>query len=94
MKVAFVKNGITKTVKSGFSWTTLLFGGLNLMFRGELLVGALVLVGTLFTGGIVQIVYAFFANKNTARRLILDGWMPVNPASVMVRGSLEKWGVA
>lgn len=91
MKVIFEKNGITKEVKSGFSWTTFFFSGFPQLFRGEILIGILLLFFS-YLG--VHLIYAFFANKITARRLIGDGWSAANPSDPQVRHALSNWGVA
>ncbi|MDA8112918.1 MAG: hypothetical protein M0T83_10755 [Nitrospiraceae bacterium] len=71
---------MTKTGYYGFRWTYLLFGFLVPVFRGELLVGALHLLFTIFTGEIWQVVMAFLYNKQCMTRMltekgwVLDGW--------------------
>lgn len=91
MKVTFEKNGLFKEVKSGFSWTTFFFGGFAQIFRGEILIGIL-LLAFMYTG--VYIIYAFFANKVTARRLTAEGWNVVNRGDPLVLNALRKWNIA
>lgn len=91
MKVMFEKNGLYKEVKSGFSWTTFFFGGLAQFFRGEILLG-IIFTAFYYTG--IHIIYAFFANKVTARRLIADGWTVLHRDNQLVLHALRKWDVA
>lgn len=101
MKVVFENNGITRNVKVGFSWTTFFFGGFALLFRKEIWEGLLLILATIILsmiliGPFVPIIWSFFANKYTARKLISQGWKP----TTVVEGSQEalpsvliKWGV-
>lgn len=99
MNVVLVKNGVVKDVKVGFSWTTLFFCGFNNFFRGEWLIGIGLLILIIAinlvapVGGIVHLVYAFFANKVTARRLIADGWVPKDRDDERTRQALIKWEI-
>lgn len=92
MQVTFTKNGLTKQIKSGYSWTTFFFGGLNqIFFRGEILIGLAVLFTTILSSGIVQIIYGFFANKVTAKRLLADGWVPSPSESPAINAAVLRW---
>ena len=67
---------MTKTGYYGFSWTYLFFGFLVPVFRGELFVGALHLLFTIFTAGIWQVVMAFLYNKQYMTRMLTEkGWV-------------------
>lgn len=69
-------SGMTRTGYYGFSWTYLFFGFLVPIFRGELGVGALHLLFTIFTVGIWQVVMAFLYNKQYMARMLTEkGWV-------------------
>lgn len=70
MKYIFQKNGITKKVKHGFSWTVFFWGWIALAIRGQY---AACLI-TLATFGFGTFYYMFAANRLLARDLIADGW--------------------
>lgn len=93
MHITFVKNDVTKEVKVGFSWTTFLLGGLPQIFtrQGEFLVGLLVFVTSCFFSWFPALVYGFFANKRTARKLMENGWKPINQDNPQVNQALLKW---
>ena len=60
----------------GFSWTYLFFGFFVPIIRGELGVGALHLLFTIFTGGLWQIIIPFFYNKQFMTRMLTEkGWV-------------------
>lgn len=90
MKVIFEKNGLTKEVKCGFSWTTFIFGGIVQIIRGEYIIGILLLLAWSIGA---HFVYAFFANKVTARKLIEDGWTVYRKDNPLVQTALRKWEV-
>lgn len=68
-------SGMYKKGYYGFSWTYLFFGPLVPFIRGEILIACLHLVFTIFTGGLWQLVYAFFYNKHFMRRHFAEGWV-------------------
>jgi hypothetical protein len=69
-------SGMTKTGYYGFSWTYLFFGPFVPIFRGELGVGALHLLFSIFTFGVWQIVMAFLYNKQYMTRMLTEkGWV-------------------
>ena len=78
--------GLTKTVKVGFSWTTLLFGFFPALFRGDLKWAAIMFILTLlvgaatfgFGGWIVAIVFSFIYNKIYIKEQIEKGYRPAN----------------
>ena len=75
-------SGMTKTGYYGFSWTYLFFGFLVPIFRGELGVGALHLLFTIFTAGIWQVIMAFLYNKQYMTRMLTEkGWVLDGSAS-------------
>jgi hypothetical protein len=75
-------NGLRRTAYVGFSWTSLFFGAIPAMFRGDwlafciylllcIVVGAFTMgVGTL----LLWIIWPFFYNRWHARRLIEKGY--------------------
>lgn len=92
MKIRLVKNGVTKRVKVGFSWTVFFFGGIASLFRGEYLVALALFVADMCTFGVASMIYAFWANKVRGRMLVADGFKPKNK-SAMVEIAFNKWGI-
>jgi hypothetical protein len=66
--------GIRKTGFYGFSWTTFFFGGLPALFRGDIIIGLIVIVLGLLTWWIAGIIWAFFYNKQYTLKLIEKGY--------------------
>ena len=88
-----VSNGVeVKQVPLGFSWTTLFFGGFPALFRGDWIVGILVIIGCAFTSGVVGIVMSFIYNKMYAKSLFNKGYkihtMPPGYTEDMVKAEL------
>ncbi|MFC0525996.1 DUF2628 domain-containing protein [Pontibacillus salicampi] len=90
MKVTLTNDGgITKRVKCGFSWTTLLFGFFPALFRGDLKWAAIMFITaavlgsfTFGIGGIIaDIVFAFIYNKIHIKELIEKGYHPADEES-------------
>lgn len=77
----------TATQKSGYSWTTLFFGPLPALFRGDL-AGALIglLIGIL-TLGLGWLIWAGVYNDSHAKRLAEKGYRPVRSPSPRARVS-------
>lgn len=76
-KKVMMKNdsiGLTKKGFYGFSWTYLFFGWLVPVVRGEISIGALHLVISVFTAGISQLIFSFLYNKQYTHRLIEKGY--------------------
>lgn len=79
-------SGLTKTVKVGFSWTTLLFGFLPALFRGDLKWAAIMfilsVVAGVFTLGfgawIPGIIFSLIYNKIYIKELIEKGYTPAD----------------
>ncbi len=69
------ESGMVKTGFYGFSWTYLLFGWFVPLFRGELGVGALHLLFTIFTFGLWQLIVCFLYNKQYMTRMLTNGWV-------------------
>ena len=82
MAIRLTLNGVVKEVPTGFSWTTLFFGPLPALLRGDLKWGAIqiivnVIVG-LFTAGVgvivTWIVFAAIYNGRYEQDLRAAGW--------------------
>lgn len=69
------KTGVVKKGLYGFSWTTLFFGGLPAIFRGDILVGVAVMVASLCSMGIAGIIWAFIYNKRYTVKLVEEGYI-------------------
>jgi hypothetical protein len=82
MNAQFTKNGFTKEVKIGFSWTIFFFGWIALLIRKQY--GYAVIA--LFTFNIASLYFMFTANKAKAHDLIEQGWQ--------VDRAVPQWGVA
>ena len=68
-------NGIeVKTAPIGFSWTTFFFGGIPALIRQDWLMGLLIIIGNIFTWGIVALVFSFIYNKMYVKGLIEKGY--------------------
>jgi len=74
----------------GFSWTYLFFGCLVPVFRGELGIGALHLLFSVFTAGIWQLVVCFLYNKQYMMRMFEKGYVLADSetANLMARAKL------
>lgn len=78
--------GLTKEVKVGFSWTTLLFGFFPALIRGDLkwavIMFIIAVVAGSFTFGfgaiVSDIIFAFVYNKIYIKELIEKGYKPAN----------------
>jgi len=76
------QSGLVRTGYFGFSWTSLIFGGFPALFRGDLLVGVVVIVASLalaapsagILGFVVHILWAFFYNRYYTQRLLEQGY--------------------
>ena len=69
------QSGITKNGYYGFSWTYLFWGWLVPIIRGEVGIGALHLLFSIFTLGIWQIIVCFLYNKQYMTRMLTTGWV-------------------
>jgi len=68
------QTGLVKKGFVGFSWTTLFFGGFPALFRGDIVVGLVVILINFFTVGIAGLIWAFIYNKNYTSKLIEAGY--------------------
>lgn len=94
MHIQFKRNGVIKEVKAGFSWTTLFFPGFTQFFRGEFILGIIILILNIALMCIPGIIWAFMCNKYTARRLASDGWEVLNKENPVVQQQLLNWNIA
>lgn len=77
------QSGLTRTGYVGFSWTSLFFSGIPAIMRGDVVVGLVVLVGTIALGApsfgslgfLVNLIWAFVYNKMYTTRLIEAGYV-------------------
>lgn len=86
MHIKLQKNGLTKEVKVGFSFTTFFFGWLVPLSRGMF---AQAFIG-IMTFNFASLYYMFVINRQYAEKLIADGWA-VSPDDKMM--ALAAWGV-
>ena len=73
--------GISKSGFYRFSWTTFLFGGFPALFRGDILIGLVVIVLNVLTWWIAGIIWSFFYNKYFTLRLVEKGYVFVGSDS-------------
>ena len=86
MHIKLQKNGVTKEIKVGFSFTTFCFGWLALLARG-MIVPALITLGTL---GLAGLYYCFTINRIQARHMVVDGWTIADDDKEL---AFAKWGI-
>lgn len=94
MHIQFIKNGLIKEVKSGFSWTTFFFPGFPQLFRGEVVLGICMLLFNWVTFMVWGLVWSFIGNKYTAQRLVKEGFVPLDSQRPHVQQTLAKWNIA
>ena len=66
--------GLLKKGFHGFSWTTLFFGGLPALFRGDFIFGLAFLALAVLTCNVSSLILAFIYNKQYTSRLIEAGY--------------------
>ena len=91
-KKVTLKNPSTGLMKQGFygySWTYLFFGFFVPLFRGELGVGALHLLFTLFTGGLWQLIVSFLYNNQYMTRMLEKGYVLSDEEGVMATARMK-----
>jgi len=74
IKIKHKESGIQSSCYVGYSWTYFFFGFFVPIFRGEVLIGVLHLIFSIFTFGIFQLIMPFLYNKQNAVRLLNDSW--------------------
>ena len=70
-----IKNGLTKEVPTGFSWTSLLFGAFVPLTRGDMKGFFIQSILAVFTIGLAWLIIPFTYNKKYLNRCINDGWV-------------------
>ena len=68
------KTGITKDGFIGFSWTTFFWGGFPAMFRGDFVLGLVLIILNFFVFWIPGIIAAFVYNKHYTTKLLDTGY--------------------
>lgn len=68
------QTGLTKKGFIGFSWTTLLFGGFPALFRGDWLMGLILIILAMLTVGFSSLIAAFIYNKSYTTKLVEAGY--------------------
>ncbi len=76
-----IYKGKTKDVKLGFSWTSLFFGPLIPLFRGDILWTILYIVLFPITAGFIWLIFPFLYNKIYIKKLVGSGWQAANELS-------------
>ncbi len=71
----YAQTGVLRTGFYGFSWTTLFFGGIPAIFRGNLVIGLIVIVASMITLGLASIIWAFIYNKKYTLGLLEQGYV-------------------
>lgn len=76
-------SGLVRTGYFGFSWTSLFFGGIPAILRGDVVIGLLVLAVFILLGIpsfslgtiLVGLIWGFIYNKNYTQRLLEQGYV-------------------
>ncbi len=77
--ISLKKDNLIKKGLVGFSWTTFFFGFFVPIIRGDARLA--IVVVTLFTFGLSNIVFAFIYNKQYTTRLLESGYEPADEYS-------------
>lgn len=67
-------SGLVRNGYFGWSWTYFMFGWFVPIFRGEIWIGVLHLIISIFTFGLFQVIMSFLYNKQYMTRMLLNGW--------------------
>jgi hypothetical protein len=73
--LAHPTTGVVKKGFYGFSWTMLFWGGFVPLFRGDVVMGLLLILLQIFTWGLGTFIFAFFYNKQYTTKLIEQGYI-------------------
>jgi hypothetical protein len=76
-------SGLSRTGYVGFSWTSLFFSGIPAIMRGDVVIGLVVLVGTIALGApsfgslgfLVNLIWAFVYNRIYTTRFLETGYV-------------------
>lgn len=79
-------SGLTKTVKEGFSWTTLFFGCLPALFRGDLKWALIMFILAWISCGISWFIFPFVYNRLYINELIFKGYKMSRNTGVKAKG--------
>ncbi len=88
--ISLKKDNLIKKGLVGFSWTTLFFGFIVPIIRGDVKWAIVMVVVTLFSFVLSNIVFAFIYNKQYTTRLLESGYEPADEYS---RGMLRAKGI-
>ncbi|WP_407920632.1 HrgC protein [Helicobacter pylori] len=88
--ISLKKDNLIKKGLVGFSWTTFFFGFFVPIIRGDARWAIVMVVVTLFTFVLSNIVFAFIYNKQYTTRLLESGYEPTDEYS---RGILRSRGM-
>jgi len=75
------QGGVLKSVKVGFSWTTLLFGFFPALFRGDIKWAVIMFIVAFITFGLAWLIFPFFYNKIYIKGLLEKGYVPADDSS-------------
>lgn len=81
VEINLKKGDLAKRGVVGFSWTTLFFGFLVPLFRGDWIWLIVMLLLGLVSCGIANIILAFLYNKFYTTKLLEEGWEPADDFS-------------
>jgi hypothetical protein len=85
--------GIIKRAPVGFSWTTLFFGALPALFRGDIKWFCLQFLIACFTANLSAIVFAFIYNKTFILKLLEKGFKVKDVEGGNLEDAKRKLGV-
>ena len=85
--------GGIKEAPVGYSWTTLCFGFLPALFRGDWKWGVIMLLFNLCSFGLAQIIFSFIYNKLYIRDLIGAGFKAQSVAIGDINSASAKIGI-
>ncbi|WRA05420.1 HrgC protein [Helicobacter pylori] len=88
--ISLKKDNLIKKGLVGFSWTTFFFGFFVPIIRGDARWAIVMVVVTLFTFVLSNIVFAFIYNKQYTTKLLESGYEPTDEYS---RGILQSRGM-
>lgn len=78
VNIALEKDGITKMVPVGFSWTTLFFGFFVPLFRGDIVWFIVMLALSLLSFGLINFILCFLYNRIYVNKYLKEGWRPAD----------------